>query len=487
MKLSLILEAIDRATTPIAKVERSVDRLSTGAFGRIEGAMKRVSTVSQRVLDAPLLQRFAQFDQKVTKLVTTGGRWALEKGAYATGAAIGFTLRKVGELLLRVSQLAVVGGVAAFGFLTKGVIETGSKFEGFRTQLITLLGTAKQADNALGFIQNFAAQTPYELDQVVQAFIQAKQEGIDPFSGALRIIGDAASSLGKPIEQVVAAVGDASRGQFERLLDLGITASTKGGQVALTYIDRQGKAVTTNVKKQTLDLQKAVLDIFSTRFAGGMERQSQTLAGIWSNLLDKVTIFQKQIADAGIFDLVKQKLQQLLNWTDKLSKDGTLKKWAELISNWMKSIVLRIDELFSKPGEWEKLIGYATDFATAIKAVVDAIVELKRAGDAVANFLNGIQGALNQAGDGLNRIMGGGIAQRGFYHGGLLAHHLAKPATGAPRSGPTPLPSPRANAAPKGKLEITVKAAPGISAQPTKVDRGGWDWDLYSGRAMRPF
>lgn len=483
MKLSLILEAIDRATAPIAKVERSVDRLSTGAFRRVESAMTRVANVSQRVLDAPLLQRFGQFDQRVTKLITTGGRWALEKGAYATGAAIGFTLRKVGELLVRVSQLAVVGGVAALGFLTKGVFQTGIQFEQLQIALETTEGSSKKAKAALDWIENFAVKTPYELDQVAEAFKQLRVLDFNPMQGTLEALGNAASAMSRPLGDAVAALASAAAGEFEPLRSFGIRISKQGQQLTLSY-RQNGKEFRKVIRDNQAELEKAVTSVFNTRFPAMMNKQSASFAGVWSNILDGISKFERMIADAGIFDLVKQKLQGILAWLDEQAKNGNLKLWAQQISDWMGLIVKNLGEL-TKPGEWQKLVKNIEDIGEAIGTVAHALIELKKAGDGLAGFLNGIQDILGKAGDGASRTPGA-LLLRGAANALAMTGLIRAPGSSAGAK-PTPLPSPRPNFSPKGKIEITVKSAPGISARPTKVDNGGWDWELYSGRAMRPF
>jgi phage tail tape-measure protein len=64
-----------------------------------------------------------------------------------------------------------------------------------------------------------------------------------------------------------------------------------------------------------------------------MERQSKSLVGIWRNIKDNFSNFQLEIANAGIFDLIKQKAEGVLTKLNGWAKDGTLKRWAETISD----------------------------------------------------------------------------------------------------------------------------------------------------------
>src|SRR3546814_7160434 len=57
-------------------------------------------------------------------------------------------------------------------------------------------------------------------------------------------------------------------------------------------------------------INKAIRDIADDRFSGMMDRQSRTIKGLWSNLLDMLANFQLDVADRGFFDVVKGKVQQ---------------------------------------------------------------------------------------------------------------------------------------------------------------------------------
>ena len=87
---------------------------------------------------------------------------------------------------------AVVGGLA-----TSKLVTVTREFEKLHAQLVTATGSAKNADLAFGAIQQFAAQTPYDLAQVTEGFTKLVNLGLTPSSAALRSYGNTASAISK--------------------------------------------------------------------------------------------------------------------------------------------------------------------------------------------------------------------------------------------------------------------------------------------------
>lgn len=120
--------------------------------------------------------------------------------------------------------IAVVSGAVSAATIALGqsAVATGIKFEQLFTRLKTTLGSEGAANAAFKTIQSFSATTPFQLDEVTQAFISLKNRGIEPTNETLRKLGDLASSQGKGLQQVVEAVLDASTFEFERLFFLSL-------------------------------------------------------------------------------------------------------------------------------------------------------------------------------------------------------------------------------------------------------------------------
>ncbi|NML73564.1 hypothetical protein HHL25_05420 [Rhizobium sp. S-51] len=269
------------------------------------------------------------------------------------------------------------GGMAMLG---KSVIGVSADFEGFQASLETIEGSATKAKASMDWITQFAAKTPYELAGVTDAFIKLKSYGIDPMDDTLRILGDTASAMNKPLNMAVEAFADATSFQFERLREFGLVASQKGDQVTFQWT-KNGQTLTKTVKKSGAEIQKFLKDHFGSTFNGAMLRQSKTWNGMMSNLSDGWNIFQKKIGDKGFFDRVKGYLGGLLDYLGELDANGTLDRWATSLSNGLTwAVDTAVYSLSRLRRHFEFLTGWMTANPTlfnAIKAGLAAIAAVK--------------------------------------------------------------------------------------------------------------
>jgi hypothetical protein len=263
----------------------------------------------------------ARLDRMMDRLGRTAGR----VGSFI-GTAIGTGVGAAGA------------GIAAFG---AGIIKTSMDFERFQVILEGTEGSADKAKQAMSWAKKFAETTPYEIGQVMDAFVALRAYGVEPTGGVLQSLGNLAAGTGKDLMQVVEALADAQMGEFERLKEFQIKAKQSGDNVALTY-NRNGKEITKTVKKNALEIQRAITSIADERFGNMMDRQSRTLGGILGNIKDKLTNFQLDVGAAGFFDLVKGRLQQLLDRINVLAANGTLKRWAQETSRFLVDLANKL-------------------------------------------------------------------------------------------------------------------------------------------------
>lgn len=285
LKTSIILDLIDRVSAPARKVTQSLKKIG----------------VSQGQLDA------------------------VSKAAGRVGTNLGNVGRETGRLA---GKMAILGG-AGLWFVKSQLIDTAAQFEKFRTVLETVEGSSAKAQASMDWVSDFAAKTPYELEEVMEGFVRLRAYGLDPTAGLLRSLGDTASAMGKPIMQAVEAIADAITGENERLKEFGIRAEVDGNQIRYSYTDRAGKQLFKLVDKNNRRMIQSSLEaIWNEKYAGAMEKQSQTWTGMISNLSDQWTRFKVKIMEAGLFDWLKDKLGGLLSTLDRMAADGSLAKLA---------------------------------------------------------------------------------------------------------------------------------------------------------------
>ncbi len=214
--------------------------------------------------------------------------------------------------------------VAALGLMQVGRMfaDTVMETEKLRGALTTMTGSTANAAAAFENLTKFASETPFTLDQSVNAFIKLKALGLDPSERALQSYGNTASAMGKDMMQMIEAVADASTGEFERLKEFGIKAKSEGDNVALTF-----QGVTTTIGKNSEEIQAYLLAIGEVQFAGAMENQMQRLPGLMSNLQDNIDGLFRKLGDSGGINLFGKAISlasgAVLLLTDNLDLIGT--------------------------------------------------------------------------------------------------------------------------------------------------------------------
>jgi hypothetical protein len=229
-------------------------------------------------------------------------------------------IAKMGDKLTSIGSSLSLGLTAPILGLGTMAVKTAADFETLRTSLLsTFQGNQDAADSAFKQIQSFAAETPYQMEEVLDAFIKLKNLGLDPSEEALTSYGNTASAMGKSLNQMIEAVADASTGEFERLKEFGIKAKSEGENVSFTF-----QGVTTTVAKNATDIQNYLLGIGNVNFSGAMDLQAQTFKGRMSTLQDSIASFADSIGSI-ILDFISpliDGLQDLAEWFRNISPEA---------------------------------------------------------------------------------------------------------------------------------------------------------------------
>ncbi|KQX69299.1 tape measure protein [Paenibacillus sp. Root444D2] len=233
--------------------------------------------------------------------------------AQATRSATGLT-SAVG------AAAVALGGMAAAKKGFDWLIGANADMETYQNTLTVVMGSAAEATKTLAWANEFAAQTPFEIPQIVEATTKLTAYGMNA-QKTLGIVGDAASVMGKDIMQGVEAVADAQTGSLERLKeafsitkdDISAMAKAMGANV----FDNSGSI--TDMK----GMNAALFAIMEKRFKGGMEAQSKTWKGMISNVKDFVGTTGR-LMGLPLFERAEKRLQGFLGTLDQLKKDGSI-------------------------------------------------------------------------------------------------------------------------------------------------------------------
>lgn len=227
------------------------------------------------------------------------------------------------------------------------LVDSQRNFDKLNSGLITMTGSAENAAKAFSVLQQFAKETPYGLNQAVEGFTKLVALGLNPSKEALISYGNTAAAMGKDLNQMIEAVSDASTFEFERLKEFGIKSSQQADTVSFTF-----RGVTTTVKKNSEEIQKYLLNIGNTDFAGAMETRSKTLDGQLSSLADSFDGLVLAVAQSGFGDAVGEQAAKaedaITALTDAIASNeiaATLQDWVTLFNESFKFISDALNDL----------------------------------------------------------------------------------------------------------------------------------------------
>ena len=264
-----------------------------------------------------------------------------------------------------------LASVATITIATKKVFETVAAFEKLEASLKTVTGSSEKAATAMSMIRDFTTETPFQVQEVTNAFIKLKALGLTPSEAALKSYGNTASALGKSLNQMIEAVADAATGEFERLKEFGIKAKSQGDNVTFTF---QGVAKT--VRKNAKEIEGYLKGIGDVQFAGAMSEQMGTISGKTSNLTDKIDNFSILLGKAGLTQIFKDVIDSMSGFVTKISEsDGAIKgivKTVQFFVNVVKSTVLAFADLGNAIGAFAAATGAALAFDfDSMKRILD--------------------------------------------------------------------------------------------------------------------
>lgn len=256
----------------------------------------------------------------------------LEKGSKRAGRAAkgaGSDFGGLGKQVLGAAAAYVSVTAAINGF--RKVIQVTRDFQVLRASLQSSTGSIENMEMAWKALQQFAATTPYTLDQSIEGFNKLVNLGLTPSQRALTSYGDTAAATGKQLTDMIEAVADAATGEFERLKEFGIKASKEGDKVTFTF-----RGVQTEVQNSAEAIEEYLIRLGENNFAGNMANRMETLDGKFSNLEDSWNNFLYNLgtstgaaeAFGGALDFVAGQVQELNQYVTSGQLASEFEGWA---------------------------------------------------------------------------------------------------------------------------------------------------------------
>ena len=208
---------------------------------------------------------------------------------------------------------AAIAAVNAIKNTTQAVVGAAATFESLNASLETVYASSERAAAKFDELRQFAAETPSTLEEVTQAAILMRSMGLDPSIESMESISNTAAAMGKTVLDFTHAIADAITFEMERLKEFGITAKQNADTIDFMF-----QGVKTTVKRDAESINKYLLDIGKTKFAGGMARQAETLNGKFSQLSGAVQNLAAKFADeTGLTKAVKSATVALTDMANK--------------------------------------------------------------------------------------------------------------------------------------------------------------------------
>lgn len=312
------LDAIDRRLTEIEAQFRRIPAATKGAFradiaGRFE-ADTRKAAASANALE----QELAQVAQKNAAAFNPAqARTYAQAIAGAAKSADGLEAAAdqmkglnnqagLGSSLFKGLLGAAAGFGAAFSFgeaITAGV-QLNAEYERVKTSLTVILKDGAKADKLLGQLNRFAADTPFQTDQINRAANSLLAFGVaaDDIIPTLQNIGNISAATGKDFNELTTIYGKARIAGVLYAED--INQLVEAGVPIIQAFADQMKVGESQVKKLASEgkigfsqLETAFRNMTTSggQFAGMLEKQSQTLGGILSTIKDLATQKLRQL------------------------------------------------------------------------------------------------------------------------------------------------------------------------------------------------
>lgn len=248
--------------------------------------------------------------------------------------------------LSRSIAAGMAAAAAAIGVVGLASIKMAADMEQNRIAFTTMLGSAGATESMLSELAKFAEKTPFEFTGLVDstkkllAYGYTAQEIIP----MLTSIGDAVAAVGgsaEVLDRVTLAFGQmkakgfVSGEEMRQLAEAGIPA----WQMLANVI---GKDIPTTMKlaeDKALNANAAIagmLSQMSEKYGGMMEKQSETITGILSNIKDKGSALMRQLGDEIVVALdLKTRMQGTLAFLDgfaaRVKESGIKQALSEMI------------------------------------------------------------------------------------------------------------------------------------------------------------
>ncbi|NQT80273.1 MAG: hypothetical protein HQ555_07790 [Candidatus Aminicenantes bacterium] len=280
-------------------------------------------------------------------------------------------------------RLAAIGlayfGMRGIGRLARSFMDVASSTEQYQLRLEVLLGSQKAANDAMKFFQKIASEIPFTLQEVIESSTTLVAMGAD-YKKWTGVLTDLAAVMGMRLPEAASALGRAfagGAGAADIFRERGILQIIKDSARLKSGIG--------DITKLTLpefrDAMYAAFTDPSGKISGASDKLKESWKGMISMLEDSWYQLRRKIMDAGLFKMMKEKLQEVIDWIDKFKAEGGFEEIALQMSAAAdltgKATNAVVKDLKRQKAIFDLITGTITDAVFSVKGYAESMERLK--------------------------------------------------------------------------------------------------------------
>jgi hypothetical protein len=346
LRLSILIEAIDRASQPLAALQARLGGIAAGMLA-VGQAAQRLSDVSGATVLAGALGNVA-------------GR-----ARDAAGAVVGLSARLA---------LSAAGGAFLFN---QQFVRGAAESENFRTRLIGLTGSVAAGSQRFNDLSATAERLRLPTNQVMEAGLGLEAINVRGAAAdrTLRAAADASLAFGTSLGSVITNLASATRGSMNGLEAYGIRSRTQGNRIIMLW-EEHGRQMRATVDKNNPN---AIAAVVTRSWEGRARGAAEAASDNWDVMLSQIGSawdrFKLAVANAGPFEFLKQQLRDILAWIEQVKSDGRLDQWAQqigaAITNAFQAIRQFVVGTEETPGALQRIEAMFQRVAAVIAPVIE--------------------------------------------------------------------------------------------------------------------
>ncbi|HUY31860.1 MAG TPA: tape measure protein, partial [Pirellulales bacterium] len=330
---------------------------------------------------------------------TASEQSALRKIGGMAGMALGIGSTAAVAMLAVDTVKRLAGGIADAGI---HAVQLAADFEQAEIQFETLYKSQQKSKVLMAELKGFAAATPFETTDLRDAAVRLAAFGVaaEQQLPTMRMLGDLSLGNAGKLMQLAETYGKARiQGRaYTRDVNEFVTAGVGLWNALAKSQGVSNERIHAMVEEGRIkfpEIQRALLSLTegSGAFAGGLEKQSQSLTGLWSTAKDNTVLSLAEIGESLVKELdLKGVTKDLIKFTGHIQKD-TIPQIKDMIGALrdMGGAVAKADSWFGGPITGAKALGAA--FSATQSAIESTQLALARlAGNTVlAETIEGIR------------------------------------------------------------------------------------------------